>query len=227
MTLFNILGIAIAVSNLICIGIFIYRLKYVKDYGLLLLGIFVLLDTIFPVLATVSSLVFEGNVSLQTSLSIVNNVLLLFGFAIVLMLFSNFGTIKKTIAVCIYLIFIGIWLIEFSNVSISKTSTETSTFNYAFVFSKVVTVALCWLYLFEMYLQPHKTYRKIPFFWVVLGWLIAATILSILHLPGIPNGDSLGKDIIATITASGPILEMVLYSIAFWKTKNALLSNQF
>ena len=218
----SILGSLIGLSILTSVVVFLYRLKYVKHSGLILWGAFSLLNLIFPFLAFSIHALFKTNLTFEASLAIFSNILILFCFGITLLLFNTFKVIKPIASGFIYLIFLSIWLIEFSNKDINKLD----IFDYAFVFSKIITVGLSWLYLFDIYLKPQSPYKKVPFFWIVIGWLISATISSILNIPNITTVNFWDKITLETITAFGEIIEASLCALGFWKTKEWILSQE-
>ena len=219
MTIIVVLG---ALSNVFCIGMFLYRLKYIRNYGLILWGISLFLDIIFIGLAELSHKFLLSNITHEECLFLFENVLMLFGLGIELLLCAKFMKIKPIFLIAIFTVFIAIWLTEF----VLKSGQTIVKLNITEVFSEVLTVALAWYYLLELSPKSLTPYHKTPFFWIVMGWLISSAISAVLFIPDIgAKADERSKEIIMLITGMAQIIASILYAIGFWKTKNWSLEN--
>jgi hypothetical protein len=208
-------------SSLVTVAIFFYHLKSVKQYGLLLWGIFLLLEVIFIGLAGIIQAIFLKNVPLEDALALVSNILLLFYVAITLLIYHKFNPLQPIVLVGSFVIFLIMWFIEFAN----SYSPQVELLDTTLIFSKVVIVTLVWLYLFDLYLKPHLKYTDIPFFWIAVGWLLFASISAVTCIPEIVHAANWSKDAIGSIMVIAEIISLVLYSIGFWKTKEWIIQH--
>jgi hypothetical protein len=205
--------IAVILSSLTAIIILFYRLKFIKQYGLTLWGVSLLLNLIFPMLAEGSHLLLP-QIAQSVCFSIFTNTLLLIDFSIVLLLFHRFRPTDYRFLVGILVVFLTIWLVEFAQKGVTEEFKQTT------VFTEVLIVALVWVYLFDLYSRPHVLYAQIPFFWIALGWLSANTISSVLSIPQLAvKTDEESQNVLTIITGLSQIAASVFYCIGFWKTK--------
>jgi hypothetical protein len=205
--------VAVILSSLAAIVILFYRLKFIKQYGLTLWGVSLLLNLIFPMLAEGSHLLLP-QIAQSVCFSIFTNTLLLIDFSIVLLLFNRFRPIDYRFLVGILVVFLAIWLVEFAQKGVAEEFKQTT------VFMEVIIVALVWVYLFDLYSKPNVPYVQIPFFWIALGWLSANTISSVLSIPQLAAKTSEeNQNVLTIITGLSQIAASVFYCIGFWKTK--------
>ena len=217
-----IIDVLVLLSNVFCIGMFLYCLKYIRNYGLILWGIFLFLDIIFIGLAELSHKFLLTNISREECLFLFEDVLMLFGLGIELLLCAKFMKIKPIVLIAIFIAFMGVWLTEFA----LKSGQTIVKLNITEVFSQVLTVALAWYYLLELSPKSLTPYHKTPFFWIVMGWLISSAISAVLFIPDMgAKADVLTKEIVGFITGMAQIIAPILYAIGFWKTKNWTLEN--
>jgi hypothetical protein len=207
--------IAVILSGLMAIVMLFYRLKYIKQYGLTLWGVSLLLNLIFPMLAEGSHL-FLPQIDRGVCFSIFTNTLLLIDFSIVLLLFYKFRPTNSNILIGVLILFLVIWLVEFAQKGVTEEFKQTT------VFTEVLIVALVWIYLFDLYANAKTPFVMIPFFWIVLGWLSSNTISSVLSIPQLAAKTSEeSQDVLTMITGLSQIAASVFYCIGFWKTKIA------
>jgi hypothetical protein len=207
--------IAVILSGLMAIVMLFYRLKYIKQYGLTLWGVSLLLNLIFPMLAEGSHL-FLPQIDRVACFSIFTNTLLLIDFSIVLLLFYKFRPTNSNILIGVLILFLAIWLVEFAQKGVTEEFKQTT------VFMEVLIVALVWIYLFDLYAKSKTPFVMIPFFWIVLGWLSSNTISSVLSIPQLAAKTSEeSQDVLTMITGLSQIAASVFYCIGFWKTKIA------
>lgn len=208
--------------NVVCVGIFIYRLKYSKQYGVLIWGTFLFSSLIFEGVVDISHKFFLASFSKKECMMLFVNVLMIFELGIVLWLFAKFKKVAPIYPLFIFMVFMAIWLVEF----FVNGASGVVSFRTAQTFSQVLTVVLSAWYLFELYTNPFTGYSNTPFFWIVMGLLFSSTICSILFIPAVAQLDEWSKGIIGLITGISQLLSLIFYSIGFWKTKNWVLQNQ-
>ena len=205
--------IAVILSSLTAIVILFYRIKYIKEYGLTLWGVSLLLNLIFPMLAEGSHF-FLPQIDKMVCYSIFTNTLLLIDLSIVLLLFYKFRPTNPKILVGVFMVFLAVWLVEFAQKGATEELKQTT------VFTEVLIVALVWVYLFDLYSRPNTSYAQMPFFWIVLGWLSANTISSVLSIPQLAQKtDEESQNVLTIITGLSQIAASVFFAIGFWKTK--------
>lgn len=203
--------------------LFVYRLKYMQQYGLTLWGVYLTMEIIALLVSIAfSQYVFLSVLSVSVS-TLFNNIFIIFKLGIILLLFHEFQNTKdsKNVLLAIFLIFFFIWIIEFMLTGLENID----ALSYAIVFSKVAIISLCWNYLFNIYKHPLKAYKSIPFFWIVLGWLFYNTLTIPADLPEFDSDSQLFKFINVQLFSLLSVIALIFYAIGFWKTKSWSLNN--
>ncbi len=222
-----ILMFTVLMTQIIVIVLFIYRLKYVKAYGLTLWGINLILEIgfteIFGLLATI---LFPKIPS--KDISILNeNLFFVINLGIVLLLFSKFKSVNKSILIGVFGIFLAVWLIEFWFQFMQSDNGQT--FYYAARFLRLIVVGLVLWYLAELFATSKSAVIHVPFFWTTIGWFTYYFISQTAFIPEIaemPFKEMTGAVLLEFIIFSAAsFLAFVFYGIGFWKTKDWVLKN--
>lgn len=216
--------IIVGVLQLTLIVIFLYRLKYVKEYGLVAWGTFLTVSPAFTGLATMTSYFLFPKIPPQSIIVFFSNILLIVEMGIILLTYHHFKKISIQLLKTIFFTFFIFWVIEFT---LKSSPNNVSELNNATVLLRVIVVILVWLYFFDLYSKSFKNYKSIPFFWIALGWLIYYAVTSAAYTPDIESQkEQTGKLIMFYIYSCLSIISSILYGIGFWNTKDWVLQKK-
>ncbi len=210
---------------------FFMRYKYVLKTNIRFWGVFLLTD---PVMLLVSvfffQFVFKSN-ELKDSYFLFSNLLRLFEFGFLIYIFQANMKINRFVIQIIVIIFLLIWSIEFFVWSIHPSSTSPNIqhidrLHITPVFLGFLVISGVWIYLFNLYKNSLIPYKRIPFFWVSLGWLLyySVSITTFFEELNFITNPKIRYAILALL-AIAQFTSSIFYGIGFWKTKDWVLQN--
>jgi hypothetical protein len=111
------------------------------------------------------------------------------------------------------------WLVELISIEFNlfKLLNMSQSCLYAIIFG------LSGYYLLKIFLNPQKTYKENPFFWISLGFLIYPFCTATSLLPLSQNADDKLKDLFKILLGVIGFVFYVLMAIGAWKTKDWVL----
>ena len=213
-----------ALVKLIVICIFLYRLKYVKQYGLFLWGIYFFLDITFLGIAKIIHSLFFTHLPEYAVTGVFTNILSIFHLGIILIIYSQFKPIKPQLLMGTFIIFLLLFLI-----SSQSYKTDDTTLTYPILFAKILVFVLMAIYLLDLHSESMVKFTQIPFFFIAMGWLLDCFISVTLYMEQVivdTNEEHLSQNSILMINALVGIGASIFYIIGFWKTKEYVLKNQ-
>ncbi len=222
--LFKITLIVAGISQLLLVAVFFIRLPYIYKAKVVFAGIISVVNILLMIMAASTATVLGMNT--QNNIYLFANVLLIFDLGFSLIQYHQHKAVPVAILGAIFLIFFVIWCGEFALNIQSNSIQHIDRLRVTGLFIHVIVVAGCWLYLIDLFKTPFISYRKIPFFWIVIGWLFYYTVTSTSLFTGLTDPTHLPTVLLYDWTAFADTVANTLYIIGFWKTKDWVVRHQ-
>jgi hypothetical protein len=214
---FAIMAIGVVISQLSVIIIYFVRLKYLKQAKINYWGISILLNVVFTIMAL--STVQLLDTTTTNNVNLFANVLLISDLGFGLLVYQQHKNISKDILWGIFIIFMILWCGEFS-LNIKQNGFQNiDRLRITGVFMHLVFVTGAWIYFIDLVKKPFVEFRKIPFFWIIIGWLFFYILTSTTLFTGLTDKSKLPVLLMFDWTVFAETVANVLYAIAFWKSK--------
>jgi hypothetical protein len=214
---FAIMAIGVVISQLSVIIIYFVRLKYLKQAKINYWGISILLNVVFTIMAL--STVQLLDTTTTNNVNLFANVLLISDLGFGLLVYQQHKNINKDILWGIFIIFMILWCGEFS-LNIKQNGFQNiDRLRITGVFMHLVFVTGAWIYFIDLVKKPFVEFRKMPFFWIIIGWLFFYILTSTTLFTGLTDKSKLPVLLMFDWTVFAETVANVLYAIAFWKSK--------
>lgn len=214
-------GALLLIVYLVCVVIYIYQFKYIKQYGLSILGIFLGMEVVFISLTAVIYYFALPNRELHESTAMSHNIVSIFHLGIFLLIYQKYKEMNTKILVSLFVIFLTIWFVELFN----NGNKEINIFIISLVFLKATIVALIMNYLLGLYSVKKAQHKRTPFFYIALAYLIHSVVTVKTDMPEYNSISPLWQTILRTTDAVAIVTSYSLFSIGLWRTKEWVLKN--
>lgn len=207
----------VVISQLVVIAIYFVRLKYLKQAKINYWGISILLNVVFTIMAFATAKLL--NTTTTNNINLFANILLMSDLGFGLLVYQQHKKNSKEVTWGIFIVFIVLWCGEFA-LNIKQNGFQNiDRLRIAGVFMHLVFVAGAWIYFIDLIKKPFVEFRKIPFFWIIIGWLFFYTLTSTTLFTGLTGKSKLPVLLMYDWTVFAETVANILYAIAFWKSK--------
>jgi hypothetical protein len=211
------MAFGVVISQLVVIAIYFIRLKYLKQAKINYWGISILLNVVFMLMAFATAKLLATTTN--NNVNLFANILLISDLGFGLLVYQQHKKISKEVIWGIFIIFIILWCGEFA-LNIKQNGYQNiDRLRITGVFMHLVFVTGAWIYFIDLIKKPFIEFRRMPFFWIIIGWLFYYILTSTTLFTGLTGKSKLPVLLMYDWTFFAETVANVLYAIAFWKSK--------
>ncbi len=211
-----LLGITF-LSQFLLLGIFVWRLKFVKIATIEHIGVYYAVELLLPMMGLAAAMLLK--LSTNETVFLFDNIVLFFAFSLFLITYSKQKIVADLFIWVAFVILSTVWIGEFGIGFFKNGIVGMQRLHITPVFFCGVAITGVLVYWLKIFKVNQIFYLQNPFFWVSLGWFIYFVLDLPTHFPSIAKRPFFEKLFLFGYLSFYNIMAHLCFMVAFWKSK--------